>query len=103
MIIKCNNSLWEIKIVDEAIMNNEMKNDYTLGVTIYRTQKVLLLENQANVIKTLKHELMHVWLYEYGYNQNEENKYNNEDICEIVAASNEFINEIIEKFKEEME
>lgn len=103
MIIKCNNSLWEIKIVDEAIMNNEMKNDYTLGVTIYRTQKVLLLENQANVIKTLKHELMHVWLYEYGYNQNEENKYNNEDICEIVAASNEFLNEIIEKFKEEME
>ena len=30
-----NNTEWTIKEVDEATINNEMKNDFTLGVTIY--------------------------------------------------------------------
>lgn len=99
MKFKCNNAEWTIKVVDEATINNEMKNDYTLGVTIYKTQEILLLENQANIIKTLKHELMHVWLYEYGHAQNDETKYSYEDICEIVASSNDFMNEIVEQYK----
>lgn len=92
-----NNTKWTIKKVDEATINNEMKNDYTLGVTIYKTQEILLLENQANIIKTLKHELTHVWLYEFGHNQHEK-EFNMEDICEIVASSNDFINEVVEKY-----
>lgn len=100
MKFEINGTEWTIKIVDEATMNNEMKNNYTLGVTIYKTQEVLLLKNQANIIKTLKHELTHVWLYEFGHNQ-QEKEFNCEDICEIVASSNNFINETIEKFKEE--
>ena len=103
MKFKINNTEWNIKEVNEAIMNNEMKNDFTLGVTIYRTQEILLLENQANIIKTLKHELMHVWLYEYGHAQNNEAKYNYEDICEIVASSNDFINKIIKEYEEKKE
>ena len=101
MKFKINNSEWEIKTVDEATINNEMKNDYTLGVTIYKTQEILLLENQANIIKTLKHELIHVWLYEFGHNQ-QEKEFSHEDICEIVACSNDFINEIVEKYKQVM-
>lgn len=93
-----NNTKWIIKLVDEATMNNEMKQDSTLGVTIYRTQEIMLLESQANIIKTLKHELMHVWLYEYGHNQFDDKKYDYEDICEIVASSNNFINEIVNKY-----
>lgn len=103
MKFKINNTEWNIKEIDEATMNNEMKNDFTLGVTIYRTQEILLLENQANIIKTLKHELMHVWLYEYGHAQNNEAKYNYEDICEIVASSNDFINKIIKEYEEKKE
>lgn len=99
MKFEINNTEWEIKEVDEATMNNEMKNVFTLGVTIYRIQEILLLKDQANIIKTLKHELMHVWLYEYGHAQNDETKYNYEDVCEIVASSNDFINKIVEKFK----
>lgn len=98
MKFKINNTEWEIEEVDEAIMNNEMKNDYTLGVTIYKTQKVLLLKDQANIIKTLKYELTHIWLYEYGHAQNDETTYNYEDICEIVASSNDFINEVIGQY-----
>lgn len=103
MFFKCNNAEWGIEVVDEATLNNEMKNDYTLGVTIYKQQKILLLKNQANIIKTLKHELIHVWLYEYGHNPHDDKNYSHEDVCEIVAASNDFVNEIINKFKKEKE
>ena len=96
-----NNTEWTIKEVDEATMNNEMKNDFTLGVTIYKTQEILLLKNQANLIKTLKQELMHVWLYEYGHAQNDEPKYNYEDVCEIVASSNDFINDIVKQYTQQ--
>lgn len=96
---KCNNAEWTIKEVDEATINNEMKQDGTLGVTIYKTQEIMLLKDQANIIKTLKHELMHVWLYEYGHAQDDNTTYGYEDICEIVASSNDFVNEIVEKYK----
>ena len=99
MKFEINNTEWTIKEVDEATINNEMKNDYTMGVTIYKTQEILLLENQANLLKTLKHELIHVWLYEYGHRQEDEKKFDYEDICEIVASSNDFINEVVEKYK----
>ena len=100
MNFKCNNSEWTIKVVNEAAINNEVKNDYTLGVTIYKTQEILLLHDQANIIKTLKHELVHVWLYEFGHNQHEK-EFDMEDICEIVSSSNDFINEIVNKFIKE--
>ena len=98
MEFKINNTVWTIKVVDEATINNEMKQEGTLGVTIYKTQEILLLETQANIIKTLKHELMHVWLYEYGHNQEEEKKYGYEDVCEIVASSNDFVNDIVKQY-----
>ena len=99
MKFKINNTEWTIKEVTEAEINNEMKNDFTMGVTIYKTQEILLLENQANIIKTLKHELMHVWMYEYGHRQDDEKKFDYEDVCEIVASSNNFINEVVEQYK----
>lgn len=103
MKFKINNTEWTIKEVTEAEINNEMKNDYTMGVTIYKTQEILLLKDQANLIKTLKHELVHVWLYEYGHAQNDDKKYDYEDICEIVASSNDFINNIVKQYKKEIE
>lgn len=98
MKFKINNTEWLIEEVDEATINNEMKSDGTLGVTIYRTQTIMLLKDQANIIKTLKHELTHVWLYEYGHNQNDDKTFSYEDVCEIVASSNDFINEVVNKY-----
>ena len=60
MKFKINNTEWTIEEVDEATINNEMKGEETLGVTIYKTQKVMLLKDQANIIKTLKNELTHM-------------------------------------------
>ena len=97
MEFRINNTKWTIKEVDEATINNEMKQDGILGLTIYKPQKILLLKDQANIIKTLKHELMHVWMFEYGHNQDEK-QFNFEDVCEIVASSNDFVNEVVEKY-----
>lgn len=97
-----NNTKWTIELVNEDRINNEVKNDGTLGLTIYAIQKILLLDNQANIIKTLKHELTHVWLYEYGHNQHNDKVFSYEDICEIVASSNNFINEVVNKYEKEI-
>ena len=99
MEFNINGTKWTIKLVDEATINNEMKQDGTLGITIYKTQEIMLLEDQANIIKTLKHELTHVWLYEYGHSQNDDHRFGQEDICEIVASINDFINEIVIRYK----
>ena len=101
MKFKINNTEWDIKIVDEATINNEIKGDFALGVTIYKSQEILLLDNQANITKTLKHELTHAWLYEYGHAQNDNTTYDYEDICEIIACSNDFINEVVTNFEKE--
>ena len=101
MKFKINNTEWTIEEVEEATINNEMKSDGTLGVTIYITQTIMLLKDQDNIIKTLKHELTHVWLYEYGHNQNDDKTFSYEDVCEVVASINDFINEIVEQYKEQ--
>ena len=97
MEFKINGTKWRILNVDEATINNEVKQDGSLGLTIYKIQTIMLLKNQANIIKTLKHELMHVWLYEYGHNQSEK-EFNCEDVCEIVSSGNDFINEIVRQY-----
>lgn len=101
MEFRINGTKWTIEEVDEATINNEMKSDGILGVTIYRTQTIMLLKDQANITKTLKHELTHVWLYEYGHNQIDDKTFSYEDVCEVVASINNFINEIVKQYKEQ--
>lgn len=103
MKFEINNTTWTIEKVDEATINNEMKSNGILGVTIYKNQKIMLLKDQANIVKTLKHELTHVWLYEYGHNQNDDKTFSYEDVCEVVASSNDFINEIVQEYLEQKE
>ena len=43
MKFKINNAEWIIKEISEAEINNEMKNDFTLGVAIY-CQKIIKRE-----------------------------------------------------------
>ena len=48
---------------------------------------------------TLKHELMHVWLYENGHtNQDGKEVFGYEDVCELTALSNDFINKIVKEY-----
>lgn len=93
MKFKCNNTEYEI------IEKERLENEEDVGLTDYQNKQVLLKKLDRDfMIKTLKHELTHVWLYEYGHNQ-EEKEFNSEDVCEIVACSNDFINEVVEEYR----
>ena len=87
----------------ELYFTDKPDNDEdTFGLTDFATGRVDikkdLSENQ--ILRTIKHELTHIWLYEYGHNQHDENKtFNFEDVCEIVACSNDWINDIVNKYK----
>jgi hypothetical protein len=51
--------------------------------------------SKDEMLITLKHELMHVWLYENGHkNQDGTEVFSYEDVCELVAYSNNSINRI---------
>ena len=55
--------------------------------------------NIKNMLITLKHELMHVWLYENGHtNQNNDEIFNYEDLCELAALSNDSINKVVKAY-----
>lgn len=57
--------------------------------------------NSNQMLLTLKHELMHVWLYENGHtNQTKDEVFDYEDVCELVALSNSSINRIVNLYLE---
>lgn len=92
-----NNAKWKVKKVTEDEMKVLNEGEVFLGLTDYTKQEIYLLENQANILKTLKHELMHVWMYEYGHNQHDR-QFTYEDVCEIVSSSIDFINEKVDMY-----
>ncbi len=58
--------------------------------------------NSNQMLLTLKHELMHVWLYENGHtNQDGKEVFDYEDMCELVALSNDSINRIVKLYLDE--
>ena len=88
----------DYKVFETDCINDEKD---IMGYTIF-TESVVYIKkmSESQTLRTLKHELTHVWLYEYGHNQHDEDKsFNNEDVCEIVACSNDWINEIVKKYQ----
>lgn len=105
MEFKINNMTWKIVMKSkEALLekyNREHGQEayYVFGYTCYPRHEIwineeLCLESQ---IKTLKHELTHCYIWCYGmYNVT---IYNEEFICDLISASNDLINEVVEKYK----
>lgn len=55
--------------------------------------------NFNQMMLTLIHELMHVWLYENGHtNQKGDEVFTYENVCELVALSNKSINRIVREY-----
>ena len=105
---KINNMTWKITYKDTktliAKLNSrcEEKVFYVFGLTLYDSHEIwingdLCFEQQ---IKTLKHELTHCYMWSMGMHNVIE--YNEEFICDLVSASNDFINEVVEKYKIQM-
>lgn len=90
-----NNKVYKIFDVDkitgkENYVGRSHYEDRTIYIE-YGTEQEMLL--------TLKHELMHVWLYENGHtNQDGKEVFDYEDVCELTALSNNSINRIVNEY-----
>lgn len=90
-----NNKVYTIYDVDKITG----KQNY-VGRSHY-DDKTIYIEygTEEQMMLTLKHELMHVWLYENGHkNQNNNEIFGYEDVCELVALSNNSINRIVDEY-----
>lgn len=92
---KINNKVYTIYDVDKI----EGKNSY-VGRSDYSSTDIYIEYNTfEQMMLTLKHELMHVWLYENGHKNQDGNEiFSYEDLCELVALSNNSINKIVDKY-----
>lgn len=93
-----NNHIYTIYNVDKI----EGKENY-VGRSHYEDRTIFIEKgNFRDMMLTLKHELMHVWLYENGHtNQDGKEVFDYEDMCELVALSNNSINRIVKLYLDE--
>ena len=93
-----NNHIYTIYDVDKI----EGKENY-VGRSHYEDRTIYVEKgNFKDMMLTLKHELMHVWLYENGHtNQDRKEVFDYEDMCELVALSNDSINRIVDLYLKE--
>lgn len=90
-----NNKKYTIYDVDRIIGKSSYvgKTQYDIGIICIEKS------NMSEMLLTLKHELMHTWLYEHGHkNQNGDEIFSYEDLCEYVALSNNFINRVVNRY-----
>ena len=90
-----NNKIYTIYDVDKITG----KNSY-VGRSHYEDRTVFVEKGtKEQMMLTLKHELMHVWLYENGHkNQTGDEVFDYEELCELVALSNNSINRIVDLY-----
>lgn len=104
MEFKINNRTWRIeeKSKQELInMYNEQYEEaayFVFGLTL-RPKHLIYINKEMckdQKIKTLKHELTHCYIWEYGlYNVP---NFNEEMVCDLVSSSNDFINEVVNQY-----
>lgn len=101
-----NNDIWEIVLEDKDIMKKlyeEQKYEdeevfFVFGLTNKSKHKIFINKNMCKkqIIKTLKHELTHCYIWEYGlYNVP---NFNEEMVCDLVASINDGINDVVNEF-----
>lgn len=90
-----NNKTYTIYDVDKI----EGKRSY-VGESQYDNGLIFIEKGTPKeMLITLKHELMHVWLYENGHkNQNGDEIFGYEDVCEYAALANDSINRIVKLY-----
>ena len=107
MKFEINNTEWIIEEKDKNELKElyeketQEKTYFVFGVTVKSKHIIYINKDmcQEQKIRTLKHELTHCYIWEYGlYNVMDINE---EVICDIVASSNDFINEVVEKYRKD--
>ena len=101
MKFKINNINWEIIELAEKELSDRYGGDeyeFLYGFCSYTENKIYINSKLVHDRKkhTLIHELTHCWTFENGWGFND--KVSREDLCNIVAGINSFINEILGKY-----
>lgn len=100
-----NNHRWRIyeRDLDEMIkrykeINKGKEISYIYGYTYYPVQEIWINKelSMEQKIKTLKHELTHCYIWEYGLYFAED--VTEDMICDLVSCSNNFINEVVREY-----
>ena len=100
-----NNTFWKIiekdgtTLLDSFNSENEDKVNSVFGITSYSKHEIWINKDmcQDQKIKTLKHELTHCYIWNYGlYNVP---RFNEEMVCDLVSSINDFINYAVALFK----
>jgi Zn-dependent peptidase ImmA (M78 family) len=109
MEFRINNDIWKIELKDTNFMKKEYGQEkaedeevyFVFGLTEKTKHKIYINKDMcyAQQVKTLKHELTHCYIWQYGLY--EVPNFNEEMVCDLVASINDFINDIVEKFKKE--
>lgn len=107
MKFQINNDTWEIieqdtqVLIDKYNSENDDSTTFAFGVTIYPKHEIWINKDMCveQQIKTLKHELTHCYIWNYGL-FNVPN-FNEEMVCDLVSSINDFINEVVNEYKSE--
>lgn len=99
-----NNEDWKIKLVDKDTLKkrydeeNGTDSTFVFGLTIYPEQEIWINKDMCDdqQMRTLWRELTHCYIWSFGLNNAPH--YTEEMVCDIVAASHEIIDDIIENF-----
>ena len=99
-----NNDKWKIKELAEKDLlklyneGHEDKASYIFGVTIYPKHRIYINNDMCyeQQRKTLKHELTHCYLWEYGMGSVD--NFDAEMVCDILAGACNFVNETTNKY-----
>lgn len=106
MFFEINNSLWKIvekpqkAFWDESGEIQQSDSGYFFGKSIYSIQEIWICEdlNLGQKIRTLYHELMHVYLRSYMTYQ--ERSFSEEELCDISSNSHDILHDIADKYTE---
>ena len=98
-----NGQHWEIKEMDTKTLNDSFKgeeDEFLYGFCSYKENVIYLNETLTEDRKkhTLMHELTHCWTFENGWGFTA--KISRENLCNIVASINTFINDITNEYFE---
>lgn len=105
MLFFINNATWQIQELEseelQKLYEEERKEKAYLvfGVTKYSQHIIYINKDMCmdQKVSTLKHELTHCYIWSYGlYNVTDINE---EIICDIVANSIDFINEVVKQYR----
>ena len=100
---KINNNIWKIiekdaqTLLEKFNSTNEDQTSFVFGITLYPTHEIWINKDtcKEQKIKTLKHELTHCYIWNYGlYNVPH---FTEEMICDLVSCINDFINDIVKE------